>query len=124
VSDEELMRYYRSADIFCAPATGKESFGIVLLEAMAAGKPVVASNIAGYAKVVTDGEDGLLVPPKDEQQLAKSIVTLLRDPDLRQKMGAKGRQKSVRYSWEGIAQQTMDYYLEVLAKHGKNGRTS
>ena len=124
VSDEELMRYYRSADIFCAPAIGKESFGIVLLEAMAAGKPVVASNIGGYAGVVTDGEDGLLVPPKDEQQLAQSILTLLRDPDLRQKMGAKGRQKSVRYSWEGIAQQTIDFYQEVLAKHDKNGRTS
>ena len=123
VPDDELTRYYRTADVFCAPSTGKESFGIVLLEAMAAGKPVVASDIGGYSTVVEHEVDGLLVPPKDEHLLAQGILTLLRNPDLRASMGAKGREKAERYSWEGIAQQTMDYYLELLARKHKTGRT-
>ena len=124
VSDEDLIRYYRCADVFCAPATGRESFGIVLLEAMAAGKPVVASDIGGYSRVVAHGVDGLLVPPKDKDQLAQAILTLLANPSLRGEMGVKGRQKAERYGWEGIAQQTMDYYLEVLASNGKNRGTT
>lgn len=124
ISDEELTRYYRTADIFCAPAIGKESFGIVLLEAMAAGKPVVASDIGGYSRVVSHGVDGLLVPPKDEHQLAQAVINLLHDPALRQKMGDQGRQKAERYGWEGIARQTMDFYLELLARKGKNRGTA
>ena len=124
VSDEELTRYYRTADLFCAPATGRESFGIVLLEAMAAGKPVVASDIGGYSRVVAHGVDGLLVPPKNGTSLAEAILTLCRNPDTRDKMGVEGRRKANKYSWEGVARQTMDYYLELLASKGKNGRHS
>jgi phosphatidylinositol alpha-mannosyltransferase len=123
VSDEELTRYYRTADIFCAPATGKESFGIVLLEAMAAGKPVVASDIGGYSRVVDHDVDGLLVPPKDEDRLAEGILGLIGNPSLRETMGAKGKEKAQRYSWGGIAQQTLDYYLELMARKRNNGRT-
>jgi len=123
VSDEELTQYYRTADVFCAPATGRESFGIVLLEAMAAGKPVVASDIGGYSRVVDHEVDGLLVPPKDEHRLAQGILTVLDNPDLGARLGANGRQKAERYSWEGVARQTMDYYVELLARKQKNGRT-
>ncbi len=112
----ELPRYYKTADIFCAPATGRESFGIVLLEGMAAGKPVVASNIPGYASVLTDGVEGILVPPKDEKALAQALISLMTDQSLRQQMGTKGKVKAAKYSWERVAQRVLDCYAEVLSE--------
>ncbi len=117
VPTDELPSYYRSADIFCAPATGGESFGIVLLEAMACAKPVVATNIEGYASVLAHGEEGLLVPPKDDESLANALLSLLNDNSLRLKMGAKGRVKAERYSWPNIASEVMDYYSSLLNGH-------
>ena len=116
VSDDELPRYYKTADIFCAPATGWESFGIILLEAMAVGKPIVASNVEGYASLITHGAEGWLVPPRDEQALAQSLITLLRDEPLRQEMGAKGRLKAQNFAWENVAQRILDYYTRVLSE--------
>ena len=115
-SYSELPRYYKTADIVCSPATGRESFGIVLLEAMAVGKPLVASNIQGFNGVVTHGVDGLLVPPKNAEKLAEALISLMIDKSLRQQMGAKGRLKALEYDWEHIAQRVVDYYLEVLNK--------
>ena len=111
---DELPRFYKTADIFCAPATSWESFGIVLLEAMAVGKPVVASQIDGYAGVVTHGVDGLLVPPKDKEMLAQALVSLIKDKSLRQQMGAKGRLEAQGYGWGNIARRVLDYYMKVL----------
>jgi len=114
VSSSELPSYYSSADIFCSPAIGGESFGIVLLEAMASGKPVVASNIEGYNDVLNHGEEGLLVSPKDEEALAQALLSLTKDKSLRQQMGAKGRIKAKEYSWKYIAQKIIDYYATLL----------
>ncbi len=116
VSYEELPRYYKTADIFCAPATGRESFGIVLLEAMAVGKPVIASSIEGYANVVTDGAEGLLVPPKDDKALAQALISLMTDESLRQQMGVGGRAKALEYSWEHVAQRVLNYYIRILSE--------
>lgn len=116
VSSDDLPRYYRSADIVCAPATGAESFGIILLEAMSMGKPIVASDVGGYAGVITHGTDGLLVPPKDAQRLAQALIPLMTDESLRWKMGAKGRLKAEEYSWERIAKRVLDYYIRVLSE--------
>ncbi len=110
----ELPRYYRVADVVCSPATGRESFGIVLLEAMAVGKPLVVSDITGYASVVTDGVEGLLVPPMNSEKLAEALMALLTNESLRRKMGARGRLKALDYDWEQIAQRVMNLYLEIL----------
>jgi phosphatidylinositol alpha-mannosyltransferase len=115
VPSDELPSYYRSADIFCAPATGGESFGIVLLEAMACGKPVVATSIQGYASVLAHDEEGLLVPPQNAESLAQALLALLHDKSLRLQMGSKGRIKAEKYSWPNIAQQVMDYYNSLLS---------
>ena len=114
VTYADLPRYYATADVFCSPATGRESFGIVLLEAMAAGKPVVCSNIKGYSSILTHEVEGLLVPPKDAKAIAQALCSLLSDPSLRQEMGLKGRRKAEEHSWELIAQRTLDYYVELL----------
>ena len=115
VSYDDLPRYYKTGDVFCAPATGWESFGFVLLEAMAVGKPIIASNIEGYASVLTDGVEGLLVPPRDKERLAQALLSLLADTSLRQQLGARGRLKSRDYSWEIVARRVLDYYSEVLS---------
>jgi len=124
VGYKELPRYYKTADIFCAPAIGQESFGIILLEAMAMGKPIVASNIAGYAGVVTPGVDGLLVPPKDEKMLAQALISLMTDESRRQQMGANGRLKAMEHGWERIARRILDYYTKVLGESSHRQRGS
>lgn len=99
VSPEDLPRYYRSADIFCSPATGRESFGIVLLEAMASGIPVIASDIPGYRRVVSHEQEGLLVTPRDPRALAEAIGRLESDPSGRAELGMQGVDKAHLYDW-------------------------
>lgn len=116
VSEDDLPYYYRTCHVFCAPSTGFESFGIILLEAMAAGKPIVASNIDGYRGVLKDGEEGLLVQPEDERRLADALIRLLKDPALREKMGRQGQATATDYAWHKVAQQVLDYYRELLER--------
>ncbi len=114
VSEEDKPRYFKTADVYCSPATSRESFGIVLLEAMAVGKPVVASNIDGYSSVITHGQDGLLVPPRDTGSLTQTLISILSDKKLQQKLSKKARLTAENYSWERIAQRVNDYYNKVL----------
>ena len=114
VSYRDLARYYATADIFCSPATGAESFGIVLLEAMAAGKPVVASDIEGYNGIVTDGKQGLLVPKCDPHALAEALSYLANNPDLRTRMGTWGQQTVQQFRWSSVARRVEDYYYETI----------
>lgn len=114
VSYEELPRYYRSAQVFCSPATGQESQGIVLLEALACGTPVVASNIEGFASVITDGEEGRLTPPKHERLLADALLELAGDPQRRLAMGRRAVASAEAYSWRRIAHKILSYYERLL----------
>lgn len=115
VSAEDLPRYYQSCDIFCAPSTGGESFGIVLLEAMAAGAPVLASAIPGYASVLTHGREGFLVEPKSPGAIAAGIVRLLSDPGLRERMAEAGSRNAGQYDWPIVATKVIEYYERVRA---------
>jgi phosphatidylinositol alpha-mannosyltransferase len=110
----ELPRYHHSSHVFCAPNTGFESQGIVLLEAMAAGMPIVASNIDGFAGVVTHGVEGLLVRPEDPQALAGALIELLRDPDRCAAMAARGRERAQFYAWDRVSQQVLSYYERLM----------
>ena len=122
VSYDELPRYYATADIFCSPATGGESFGIVLLEAMSAGKPVVASDIEGFRGIMTDGEQGLLVTKKDTGGLANALGRLARDPELRSKLGGQGSRSAEDYRWEVVAGRVEEYYNRCIqAANGSTG---
>ena len=114
VSDEDKIRYYKTADIFCSPATGQESFGIVLLEAMAARKPIIATSIEGYSSVITNGIDGILVPPKNDYALADAIKSLLNTPKLLDTISNNGHKKVEQFQWNKIAKSIMDMYISCL----------
>jgi phosphatidylinositol alpha-mannosyltransferase len=122
VSPERLPEFYHSADIFCAPSIGYESFGIVLLEAMATGLPIVASNIAGYRTVVTDGVEGILVPPNDLDGLTAALRQLTDNPALRRKMGQSGRQKAAHYSWDHVVDQILQLYQDTIDRKSKKNQ--
>ncbi|MEO0073517.1 MAG: glycosyltransferase family 4 protein, partial [candidate division WOR-3 bacterium] len=117
IPSEERPSYFRTCDVFCSPAIGWESFGIVLLEAMATGRPVVASDIPGYRSVVTDGREGLLVPPRDTEAIAAALVRLLQDRQLAQQMGEAGRRRSLEFSWERIADEVEALYRELIQRY-------
>lgn len=114
VSPEDLPRYYASADVYCSPATGSESFGIVLLEAMASGVAIVASNIEGYRNVMTDGKEGLFCRPRDPKSIADAIIELANNPDRRGAMGKQGRATAARYDWKTVAIQIEQVYRELV----------
>jgi phosphatidylinositol alpha-mannosyltransferase len=118
VSNEDLPRYQHSAHIFCAPNTGNESQGIILLEAMAAGRPVVASNIEGFAGVITHGVEGLLVRPKDSDGLAEALLELVEDADMRHEIGARAAERAQHYSWDRVSQRVLSYYERLAFEKG------
>ncbi len=121
VSNADKARAFATADVFVSPATGQESFGIVLLEAMAAGRAIVCSDIHGYKGVVRRGEQALLVPPKDSDALAGAIGQLLRDPALRTRMGDSGRERAVQFSWPSVTAKVDDYYGFVIRRLASQG---
>ena len=121
VTDTEKAQLFRTADVYASPATGGESFGIVLLEAMAAGTPIVCSDIHGYKGVVRRGREGLLVPPREPRELALAIDRLLRDPALREQMGAAGQARAEEFSWPRVTAKVEDYYGFVIRRLAATG---
>jgi phosphatidylinositol alpha-mannosyltransferase len=115
VADADKAAYFQAADVYCSPATGGESFGVVLLEAMAAGTPVVASAIDGYAGVLGPAGAGLLTPPTDAEALGNAIVRVLREDGLKEQLGAGARGAALQYDWSVLAGRLEDIYARVIA---------
>jgi phosphatidyl-myo-inositol alpha-mannosyltransferase len=115
VDGAALVRHFAAADLYVSPALGGESFGIVLLEAMAAGRPVIASDIPGYRSVVTPGRDGVLVEPDDPDALAAAIGALLDDPARQEAMIAAGHVTAEAHDWSVVAERLRAVYARVLA---------
>lgn len=122
-SNAELPRYYASADVFCSPARDRESFGMVLLEAMASGVAVVASDIPGYRAVIMPGENGLVTPPRDPAGIAGALRALLADPGRRALLAARGLRTAREHAWPRIVERLEEIYLELAGgARGADGR--
>ncbi len=119
VTDEEKASALRSADVYCAPNTGGESFGIVLVEAMAAGTPVVASNLDAFRRVLDDGQAGLLVPVEDSLALGEALVAVLSDPALSARYVKAAAEAVRRYDWSVVADDILMVYETVAAAGAK-----
>lgn len=117
VPREDLPLYYSTCHVFCSPALGGESFGIVLLEAMASGRAIVASDIEGYRSVIRNEREGMLVPPKDAKAIANAVIRLLSDESLRKKLGENAVRKAREFSWDNITDRIVDYYYETINHH-------
>lgn len=113
---DDMPRYYASCDVFCSPATGQESQGIVLLEAMAAGRPPVAFTIPGYRDVVTHGVDGWLVDDLSADALADGLAQLLSDRRALERIGEAGRKTALGYSWPSVVERIDALYQRVCER--------
>ncbi len=117
IGDAEKASALRGADVYCAPNTGGESFGIVLVEAMAAGSPVVASNLDAFRRVLLDGKAGRLVPVGDSPALAEALIAVLGDAELAARYTEAGTAAVRRYDWPVVADEIMMVY-ETVAGSG------
>ena len=108
------MRQLGQAEVVCAPSLTAESFGIVLAEAMAAGVPVVASDLPGYRAVLRDGAAGLLVPPARPDVLAAALEQVLGDSLLRARLAAEGRAAARRLSWSSVTDEVLLAYEDAV----------
>jgi phosphatidylinositol alpha-mannosyltransferase len=115
ITDAERNARLRGASVFCAPSLHGESFGVVLLEAMAAGTPVVASDLPGYRNVATDGHDALLVPPADEVALADAIRRVLDDRPLAAALRHAGRDRADEFAMSTLARRYVAVYERLAA---------
>jgi phosphatidyl-myo-inositol alpha-mannosyltransferase len=122
VSEEDKARWFATADVYVSPATGQESFGIVLLEAMASGVAIVCSDIHGYKGVVRRGEQALLVPRRDPRALADAIGRLVDDVPFRERLAASGTERAVEFGWDRVAARVDDYYGFVIRRLASQGR--
>ena len=115
VDDDRLASYLRAADLYLGPATGGESFGIVLAEAMAAGRPIVASDIAGYRDVARNGLEAVLVPPGDPGALVGAVHRVLDDPVFARSLGDRGAQRARDFDWTSVTDRLVHIYHDVIA---------
>jgi len=122
VADADLAGYYQSADLVCSPALADESFGLTLLEAMAAGRPIVASNIAGYAELLAPAGSARLTPAGDAAALAREICAVLTNDLLARTLGGRGSTVAKSYDWTAIAKRLEGIYELCLHELPVKGR--
>lgn len=114
IPNKELPSVYRSCDVYCSPALGGETFGIVLIEAMASGIPVVASNIDGYRQVIKDGENGSFFDPYSPEDIKEKILSVLSNEKVKQKLVKQGLKIVKQYDWRNITDRILEIYHNVL----------
>ncbi|WP_438488952.1 glycosyltransferase family 4 protein [Streptomyces sp. S186] len=115
VSDEDKARLLRSVDVYVAPNTGGESFGIILVEAMSAGAPVLASDLDAFAQVLDQGEAGELFTNEDAEALAAAAIRLLNAPDRLAELGERGAKHVRRFDWTTVGADILAVYETVAA---------
>ncbi|MFZ9783487.1 MAG: glycosyltransferase family 4 protein, partial [Candidatus Limnocylindrus sp.] len=122
VPEGQKAQLFKTADIYVSPATGRESFGIVLLEAMSAGAPIICSDIHGYRGVVRRERDGILVEPGNADALAASIRRLIDDSALRAQLSRAGEERAQLFTWERVGQAVEEYYGFVIRRLAEQGQ--
>jgi phosphatidyl-myo-inositol alpha-mannosyltransferase len=115
IANVDLPPYHAASDLFLGTAVGGESFGVILVEAMAAGLPIVASRIRGYDEVIRDGVEGFLVPPRNPVAVAEAAGRILEDSSLAARMAAVGRERARAFDWEVVSAQLEDLYRGAIA---------
>jgi phosphatidylinositol alpha-mannosyltransferase len=124
VSEQEKLARMRGATMFCAPSLGGESFGVVLVEAMAAGTPVVASALDGYRNVATNGVDSVLLPPGDPVALGRALANLLSDPVRQGELREAGLKRAADFSMSALVDRYLEIYAEILHRQYEEDRIS
>jgi phosphatidyl-myo-inositol alpha-mannosyltransferase len=114
--NDRIPAIHAACEVFVSAATGQESFGIALVEAMAAGLPVVATDIPGYREVVTHGVHGLLVPPRDPEALAAALVRVLTEPGLTKRLGEAGRARAREFDWPNVVDRLEELYRRAIER--------
>jgi phosphatidylinositol alpha-mannosyltransferase len=118
LSEEDKAAFLRSVDIYCAPNLLGESFGVILIEALAAGAPIIASDLDAFARVLDDGSAGVLVRRGDAGALARALCALIADPDRRAELSARGSEVAADYDWDVLASRILAVYETVLPADG------
>jgi len=114
VPNNRLAPYYTSATIYISPSIGREAMGIVLIEAMACGVPVIASDIVGYNEVIENGVNGILCSPGDVKSLNEAIIHLLSSPALRKSLSTRAIMRAREFDWQVVTQKVVDVYKTVI----------
>ncbi|MCK4396727.1 glycosyltransferase family 4 protein [candidate division WOR-3 bacterium] len=120
VSMEVIPSYFTTCDIFCSPSYTGESFGIILLEALSSGKPVIASDIPGYRTVIKDGYNGVLVPPREPSAITDAVLRITKEDILKKRLINNGLQSVKKYSWENVSLLIEDFYYKTFQKKRNN----
>ncbi len=118
VPNEWVPSFHAACEAFVSPAVGQESFGIALVEAMAAGLPIVATDIPGFREVVSDGVEGLLAPPRDPEALAAGLVRVLTEPELAARLGEAGRERARTFDWPIVVDRLEELYGRAIESAG------